>query len=137
MSLCPNASVNKLSFSICHMYTCLFGSLSPLFLFLFFFFIPSSLLLDHTHPLLIAVYICEHRLLNFFFPCPYSTKLRKNTLSHNTLAWQGTIAALALERLEHRSKCPILQRNTCFSSGLADVGLMRTSCSEKLLHRRF
>lgn len=117
MSLCPNASVNKLSFRICHMYTCLFGFLSPLFLFLFFF---SSLLpfflITHILSWLLCIFV-NTAFLFFFFSCPYSTRLRKNTLRHNTLAWQGTIAALALERLEHRSKCPILQRNTCFSSG--------------------
>lgn len=37
-------------------------SLVPFSLFSFFF-IPSSLLLDHTHPPPTGVYICDHRLV--------------------------------------------------------------------------
>ena len=45
------------------------------------------------------MYICDHCPVKpVAFLSPYCSKARKNTLSHNTLVWQGTIAALTLNR---------------------------------------
>lgn len=75
--------------------------------------------------------ICHHHLVKpISLPDPYSSKERKDTLSHNTLVCQSTRAALTLERrnvLECRSRSPILQTKMCFSPGLAEAGPMGKS----------
>lgn len=102
-------------------------SLVPFLLFSFFFssLLPFSLI-THVLPRLVCTFVTTV-LLNL---SPYSSKVRKNTLSPNTLVWQGTIAALTLERrnfLQYRSRSLILQTNACFSPALAEAGPMGKS----------
>lgn len=147
MSLCPNASVNKLSFRICHMYTCLFGFLSPLFLFLFFF---SSLLpfflITHILSWLLCIFVNTAFLFFFFFmPLQHQTEEKHFKTQYSGLAGHYSSPSpwevRAQEQMSHFAEEHMLQlrallmwvswerpavRNCC--TGDSDLGWSEIAC---------